>query len=91
MDNADRTACGDSPVAIPAELYFAFDEWLAELLRRAAVDTGSTDRPAAILEAVHLHDAFLAGTLTAAQTAELAAGAAGSLEPRWPTDRAQCR
>ena len=37
-----------------------------------------------MIRVVHLHDAFVAGSLTAAQTAELAGGAAGWLEPQWP-------
>jgi hypothetical protein len=71
-------------VAIPEHLVFAFEEWIAEHIRQARdADNGQEARPA-VFKAVHLHDAFVAGSLTPAQTAELAEGAACWLAPRWP-------
>jgi hypothetical protein len=37
-----------------------------------------------VIEAVHVRDAFVAGSLTPQQTAELADGAASWLAPQWP-------
>ncbi len=81
MDDQDRTAPADLIVPIPEHLVFAFEEWIAENIRRACDSAEPHD---AAIDAVHLRDAFVAGSLTSAQTAELAANAADWLQPQWP-------
>jgi hypothetical protein len=74
MDEKDRTC--SKPGQIPAHLRFAVDGWLEDVSRNAdapgaspqIIDDGAVD-------VVGLRDALAAGTLTAAQTAELAGGA----------------
>jgi hypothetical protein len=82
MDVWDRIESRD-PLAIREHLVFAFDEWIAELIRLACDDDSPETRDA-VIKAVHIHDAFAARSLTPAHLAELAEGAAGSMEPRWP-------
>ena len=84
MDDSDRSESVVPRVAIPAQLVFAFEEWIVEALRQACDDFGKPERRAAVIQAVHLHDRFVAGTLTPSQVAELATGAADWLHPRWP-------
>jgi hypothetical protein len=88
MDISDRTECQVLPAAIPGHLVFAFEEWIAEVIRRAC---DSPEALGAVINAVHLRDAFVAGSLTSAQTAELAAGAASWLQPHWPKDPGMLR
>jgi hypothetical protein len=84
MDISDRTESEVPPAAIPDRLVFAFEEWLRELVRQACDRSDSPESQAAVSDAVHLRDAFVAGSLTPAQTAELAADAAQWLQPLWP-------
>jgi hypothetical protein len=85
MDISDRIESRDS-LAIPEHLVFAFDDWISEIFRRA-LDTGDeVEGRAAATKAVHLHEAFVAGTLTPAQLADLTQSAAHWMEPRWPSD-----
>ncbi|MCU1675563.1 MAG: hypothetical protein JWM93_321 [Frankiales bacterium] len=86
MDTSDRIESRD-PLAIPEHLVFAFEEWIAELIREACDDDSPETRDA-VIKAVHFHDAFGAGSMTPAQLAELAEGAAGWMEPKWPSDPA---
>jgi hypothetical protein len=86
MDISDRTESHVSPVAIPGRLVFALEEWIAEQIRRACDSDGSPEAQAAVIEAVHLRDAFVAGSPPPAQTAELVEGAADWLQPQWPKD-----
>jgi hypothetical protein len=72
-------------VAIPEQLVFAFKEWIVEALRQACDDFAKPETRAAVIPAVHLHDRFVAGTLTPSlQIAELVARAADWLHPNWP-------
>jgi hypothetical protein len=82
MDISDRIESRD-PLAIPEHLVFAFDEWIAELIRLAC-DSDSPETRGAVIKAVRIHDAFAARSLTPVQLAELAEGAARWMEPRWP-------
>jgi hypothetical protein len=85
VDISDRIESRDSLV-IPEYLVFAFEDWISELFRRA-LDTGDeVEGRAAAINVVHLQDAFVAGSLTPAQLAELAEGAAHWMEPRWPSN-----
>jgi hypothetical protein len=84
MDDSDRSESEVPRVAIPARLVFAFEEWLVEALRRACDDFGKAEAREAVIQAVHLHDRFVAGTLTPSQIAELAAHTADWLHPSWP-------
>jgi hypothetical protein len=84
MDDSDRSESVVPRVAIPAHLVFAFEEWIVEALRQACDDFAKPEARAAVIQAVRLHDRFVAGTLTPAQIAELAARAADWLHPRWP-------
>ncbi len=84
MDDSDRSESEVPRVAIPAQLVFAVEEWIVEALRQACDDFAKPEARAAVIQAVHLHDRFVAGTLTPVQIAELAAGAADWLHPRWP-------
>jgi hypothetical protein len=85
MDIPDRIESRDSLV-IPEHLVFAFDDWISELFRRALDAGDEVEGRAAAIKAVHVHDAFVAGTLTPAQLAELTQSAAHWMEPRWPSD-----
>jgi predicted component of type VI protein secretion system len=73
-------------LAIPDHLVFAVEEWIAEQIRRACDSADSPEAQAAVIRAVHVRDGFVAGSLTPAQVAELAEGAADWLHPQWPTD-----
>ncbi|MCW2994137.1 MAG: hypothetical protein JWQ18_1632 [Conexibacter sp.] len=84
MDISDRIEFEVPLAAIPDRLVFAFEEWLRELIRQACDRDDSPERQVAVVEAAHLRDGFLAGSLTPVQVAELAAGAAGWLQPEWP-------
>ena len=84
MDDSDRSESEVPRVEIPAQLVFAFEEWIVEALRQACDDFAKPEARAAVIQAVHLHDRFVAGTLTPSQIAELAARAADWLHPRWP-------
>jgi hypothetical protein len=86
MDLSDRIESRD-PLAIPEHLVFAFDEWIAELMRQACEHDKATAR-VAVTKAVHIQDAFAARSLTPVQLAELAEGAARWMESRWPSDPA---
>jgi hypothetical protein len=86
MDISDRIESRD-PLAIAGYLVFAFEEWIAELIRQAC-DGDSPETRDAVIKAVHFHDAFATRSLTPAQLAELAEGAAGWMEPKWPSDPA---
>ena len=84
MDISDGIESEVPLVVIPEHLVFAFEEWIAEMIKRACDAHGSPKDRSTVINAVHLHDAFVAGSLTPAQTAELAGCAAGWLEPEWP-------
>jgi hypothetical protein len=84
MDDSDRSESEVPRVAIPEQLVFAFEEWIVEALRQACDDFAKPEARAAVIQAVCLHDRFVAGTLTPSQIAELAARAADWLHPRWP-------
>jgi hypothetical protein len=84
MDDSDRSESVVPLVEIPAQLVFAFEEWIVEALRQACDDFAKPEARAAVIQAVHLHDRFVAGTLTPSQIAELAARAADWLHPSWP-------
>jgi hypothetical protein len=84
MDISDRTASRAPLAAIPEHLVFACEEWLHELIRQACDREDSAESQAAVSDAVHLRDAFVAGLLTPAQIADLATDAADWLVPRWP-------
>jgi hypothetical protein len=84
MDDSDRSESAVPRVAMPAQLVFAFEEWIVEALRQACDHFAKPEARAAVIQAVHLHDRFVAGTLTPAQIAELAARAADWLHPSWP-------
>jgi hypothetical protein len=84
MDDSDGIEPRDS-LAIPEHLVFAFDEWTTELITQAC-DSHSTEDSEAVSDGVHLRDAFLARSLTPAQLAKLAEGAAEWMEPRWPKE-----
>jgi hypothetical protein len=73
-------------LAIPDHLVFAVEEWIAEQIRRACDSADSPEAQDAVIKAVHIRDGFVAGSLTPAQIAELAEGAADWLRPQWPTD-----
>jgi hypothetical protein len=73
-------------VAIPEHLSFAFEEWIAEQIRRACDSADSPETEAAVIRAVHVRDGFVAGSLRPAQVAEVAEGAAGWLQPHWPKE-----
>jgi hypothetical protein len=87
MDISDRIESRDR-LAIAGHLVFAFEEWIAELIRQAC-DGDSPGTRDAVIKAVHFHDAFATGSLSPAQLAELAEGAAGWMEPKWPSDPAE--
>jgi hypothetical protein len=74
--DSDRSESVVPRVEIPAQLVFAFEEWIVEALRQACDDFPKPEARGAVIQAVHLHDRFVAGTLTPVQIAELAAGAA---------------
>jgi hypothetical protein len=78
-------------VAIPEHLAFAVEEWIAEQIRRACDRADSPEAQAAVIRAVHVRDGFVAGSLTPAQMAEVAEGAAGWLQPHWPKDPGEVR
>jgi hypothetical protein len=84
MDISDRTESQVPPVAIPGHLVFAVEEWIVEALRQACDDFAKPEARAAVIQAVHLHDQFVAGTLMPSQIAELAARAADWLQPSRP-------
>jgi hypothetical protein len=84
MDISDRIESQVPGVAIPAHLVFAFEEWIAEQIREACDRHHSPENQSSVIEAVHVRDAFVAGSLTPQQTAELADGAASWLGPQWP-------
>jgi hypothetical protein len=84
MDISDRIESQEPCVAIPAHLVFAFEEWIAEQIRQACDRHDDPENQHSVIEAVHVRDAFVAGSLTPRQTAELADGAAGWLAPQWP-------
>jgi hypothetical protein len=85
MDISDRIE-SEVSLVIPGHLVFAFEEWIAELIRRAGDSADSPEAQEAVIKAVHLRDGFVAGSLRPVQTAELAAGAADWLQPQWPKD-----
>lgn len=85
MDISDRIESRDSLV-IPEHLVFAFEDWISELFRRALDTSDEVEGRAAAIKAVHLHEAFVAGTLAPAQLADLAQSAAHWMEPCWPSD-----
>jgi hypothetical protein len=85
MDISDRIESEVPGVAIPAHLVFAFEEWIAQQIRAACDRHDSPENQGSVIEAVHVRDAFVAGSLTPRQTAELADGAASWLAPQWPT------
>lgn len=72
MDEKDRTC--SAPGQIPAHLRFAIDGWLDDMLRQGDGLDGPPEAQA-VIEAVRLRDALVAGTLTAEQIAGLAGGA----------------
>jgi hypothetical protein len=81
MDISDRTASEVPLVVIPEHLVSAVDDWLWEVMRLACEAYSDTPvRRGAVVKAVHLREAFVAGSLTPAQIAEIAEGAAG-----WPS------
>lgn len=84
MDDSDRSESEVPRVEIPAQLVFAFEEWIVEALRQACDDFAKPEARTPVIQAVHVHDRFVAGTLTPAQIAELAARAADWLHPSWP-------
>jgi hypothetical protein len=86
MDTSDRTESQVPPVAIPGHLVFAFEEWIAELIREACDSADSPQTQEEVIDAVHIRDGFVAGSLAPAQIAALADGAADWLQPRWPKD-----
>jgi hypothetical protein len=86
MDDSDRTAWRESPVVVPEHLVFAIEEWLQERFRRACDDHRDQEMFPVVAELFGLHRALADGSLTPAQTAELADGAADWLQPLWPTD-----
>lgn len=85
MDISDRIESRDSLV-IPERLVFVLDDWISELFRRALDAGDEVEGRAAAIKVVHLYDAFVAGSLTPAQLAELTQSAAHWMEPRWPND-----
>ena len=91
MDISDRIESQVPPVAIPEHLVFAFEEWIAELIREACDSADSPQTQAAVIKAVHIRDGFVAGSLAPAQISALADGAADWLQPQWPTGPQRCR
>ena len=91
MDVSDRIESQESAVAIPEHLVFAIEEWLEERIRQACDMYEGEETRVAVTEAVRLYEAFGAGSLTPSETAELAAGAADWLQPRWPRSLEEAR
>jgi hypothetical protein len=55
---------------VPERLRAPIGEWLVEAIRLMCADVDETASVQKVVDAVHLHDAFLTGTLTLAQLAD---------------------
>jgi hypothetical protein len=79
MDEKDRSCCAVRG-EIPGHLMFAVDGWLEAVVAKGDGVGVAPDVRETVVEVVRLRDALFAGTLSAAQIAELAAGAVGWLQ-----------
>ncbi len=86
MDVSNRIESEVPLLAIPDHLVFAFEEWIAELIREGCDSVDSPQAQEAVIKAVHIRDGFVAGSLTPIQISAVADGAADWLQPHWPTD-----
>jgi hypothetical protein len=84
MDNAEPTQSSSPIVPIPEHLLPAIREVVEYQIENAADQEWNEATRDRIVAAVHLWEATVAGTLTAAQTVTVADLAIAWIEPMWP-------
>jgi hypothetical protein len=84
MDTPEPTESADAVVPIPEHLLPTILDVVERQIEFAADEAWSTETRDRIVAAVHLWEATVAGTLTAAQTVIVADLAIAWIEPMWP-------